>query len=245
MGLVNINNATITYKKHPAVHHLSGSFEMGSMTAVVGPNGSGKTTLLKGILGLKDVSEGAIKLEMPKEKVAYLPQSANIDRSFPINVCDLLFFGFFEKTGVFGRITKDMKERAEMALTSVGLKGFEKRTISTLSSGQFQRVLFARAMLQDAKLIILDEPFNAIDAKTTADLLELMHRWHDEKKTIIAVLHDIEQVKNNFPETLLIAREKIAWGPTKETLSAENLLKARRMMEAWNEGAPHCEIHNH
>ena len=244
MGVINISNATNTYKKHPAVHHLSGSFTEGSMTALVGPNGSGKTTLLKGILGLKEVNEGGIEVKMSREEIAYLPQSANIDRNFPINVIDFLMFGFFEKAGIFKRITEEMKEKAEVALQSVGLKGFEKRPIATLSIGQFQRILFARAMLQDAKLIILDEPFNAIDAKTTSDLLGLLQRWHGEKKTIIAVLHDIEQVRAHFPEALLIAREKIAWGPTKEALCAENLLKARHIMEAWNDGAEICTVHN-
>ena len=121
----------------------------------------------------------------------------------------------------------------------MGLTGFERRPISTLSGGQMQRALFARLLLQDAPVILLDEPFTAIDAKTTADLLDLVRRWHDEARTVVAVLHDLDMVKRIFPQTLLIAREPVAWGETAEVLSAENLLKARRMVEAYD---PHADV---
>jgi zinc/manganese transport system ATP-binding protein len=103
-----------------------------------------------------------------------------------------------------------------------------------------QRMLFARLLLQDARLIVLDEPFNAIDAKTCADLVELVHRWHDEKRTVLAALHDIDLVKANFPEALLLAREKVAWGATPSVLTPANLLKARQMCEAFDEEAIAC-----
>jgi zinc/manganese transport system ATP-binding protein len=114
---------------------------------------------------------------------------------------------------------------------------FEERPIGTLSGGQMQRALFARLLLQDARVIVLDEPFNAIDTKTVADLCALVQRWHGEKRTVIAALHDLELVKTMFPEALLLAREPVAWGPTKDVLTAENLLKARRMCEAFDENA--------
>jgi zinc/manganese transport system ATP-binding protein len=104
-------------------------------------------------------------------------------------------------------------------------------------------VLFARVMVQDAPVILLDEPFNAIDTRTTDDLLDLVRRWSGERRTIIAVLHDLDQVRRNFPETLLISRERIGWGATAETLTPENLKRARQMSEAWDEGAPLCEVH--
>jgi zinc/manganese transport system ATP-binding protein len=125
-------------------------------------------------------------------------------------------------------------------LQAVGLGGFESRWLSELSAGQVQRTLFARVLLQDADLILLDEPFNAIDARTTADLLLLLQRWRQEARTVIAVLHDIEQVREHFDETLLLAREPIAWGPTAEVLRAEHLFKARQMAEAWDDRAPPC-----
>jgi zinc/manganese transport system ATP-binding protein len=124
----------------------------------------------------------------------------------------------------------------------VGLSGFGARWLGELSAGQAQRVLFARVLLQDAGLILLDEPFNAIDARTTADLLALLHRWKQEARTVIAVLHDIEQVREHFEQVLLLARERVAWGPTAEVLKAEHLFKARQMAEAWDEAAPRCEV---
>ena len=131
-----------------------------------------------------------------------------------------------------------------LALGAVGLSGFENRGIGTLSGGQMQRLLFARVLLQDARLIVLDEPFNAIDAKTSADLLALVRRWHTEKRTVLAALHDMDLVRANFPETLLLARGKVAWAATSEVLTAENLSEARRMCEAFDEGAAPCAADN-
>jgi len=127
-------------------------------------------------------------------------------------------------------------------IVSVGLTGFENRAIGTLSGGQMQRMLFARVLLQDARLIVLDEPFNAIDAKTSADLLALIHRWHAEGRTVLAALHDMDLVRAHFPQTLLLAREPVAWGETAEVLTAENLLEARRMCEAFDDAAPACAV---
>ena len=126
------------------------------------------------------------------------------------------------------------------ALHAVGLHGFDRRLIGELSAGQFQRALFARLLLQDAPVILLDEPFNAIDARTTADLLALVHRWHGQARTIVAVLHDMEQVREHFSHTLLLARRCVAWGPTAQVLDARHLLEARKMAEAWDEAAPEC-----
>ena len=240
---VVLNNLTISYNKHPAIHHLNGEFEDGSLTAIIGPNGAGKTSILKAISGLLDTTEGNIKVKDTKKKsIAYLPQQSEIDKSFPITALEVIYLGFWEKVGVFSEISDEMHEKAKLALEAVGLKGFENRVIGTLSAGQFQRVLFARTMVQDANLILLDEPFTAIDSKTTSDLLNLVHRWHGEKRTVIAVLHDMEQVKENFPNTLLVARECIAWGKTKECLTPSNLLKARQMMECWDSSARVCNI---
>ncbi len=222
------------------MHHLSGRFAPGSLTAVVGPNGAGKSTLLKGIVGALKPFEGAIRLSGgPRTPIAYLPQAAEIDRSFPLSVYDLVAMGLWSRSGLFGGIARRDRTRVEEALSAVGLTGFERRPISTLSGGQMQRALFARLLLQDAPVILLDEPFTAIDAKTTADLLDLVRRWHAEKRTVVAVLHDLDLVKRVFPETLLIAREPVAWGKTGEVLGPENLLKARRMVEAFD---PHAHV---
>ncbi|MCC5977354.1 MAG: ABC transporter ATP-binding protein [Salinarimonas sp.] len=241
---IRFDDVTLGYGRHPAVHHLDGSIARGSLTAIVGPNGAGKSTLLKGIVGALRPLDGRIEMQRrgtaEGARVAYLPQAAELDRSFPIPVYDLVAMGLWNRRGLFGGISRADRGRIEEAIAAVGMTGFERRSIGTLSGGQMQRVLFARLLLQDASLILLDEPFTAIDAKTTRDLLDLVRRWHDEARTVIAVLHDIDLVREVFPETLLIAREPVAWGETNSVLHPENLLRARRMVEANDPFAQIC-----
>ncbi|RRH87295.1 ABC transporter ATP-binding protein [Variovorax beijingensis] len=239
---IRLNNLTVAYRGHPAVHHLSGEFAPGSLTAIVGPNGAGKTSLLAAIMGRIRPAEGKVSFDgASRDHVAWLPQQAEIDRSFPIRVFDLVALGHWGRLGCFRGIAAQQRDAVGNALDAVGLGGFQRRSIAELSAGQFQRVLFARVLLQDAPVILLDEPFNAIDARTTADLLAVVARWHAEARTVIAVLHDLEQVRLHFDRTLLMARRCVAWGPTAEVLHAENLFRARRMAEAWDEDAPVCK----
>ncbi len=240
-ALLRFSDVTLGYERHPAVHHLSGTLRAGSLTAVVGPNGAGKSTLLKGIVGLLRPLTGSIRREgLSRADIAYLPQQAEIDRSFPISVFDTVQLGHWHKVGPFRAIGGALAEEARHALDAVGLNGFERRPIGSLSAGQFQRVLFARMLLQDARLVLLDEPFAAIDARTTEDLLQVVKRWHGEHRTVVAVLHDFDQVRAHFPDTLLLARELVAWGPTAEALAAGNIARARLNSEAWDEAAPLC-----
>ena len=238
---IRFRDLTLGYDRHPAVHHLDGDVESGALLAICGPNGAGKSTLLKGIAGSLKPLSGAVALPHAKARdIAYLPQSADIDRSFPISVFDFVATGLWRSTGLFGGIGRRQQTKVLHALAAVGLNGFERRTIGTLSGGQMQRLLFARVLLQDARMIVLDEPFNAIDAKTSADLLELVKRWHAEGRTVLAALHDMDLVRANFPETLLLAREPVAWGATAQVLTQENLLAARRMCEAFDDSAAPC-----
>ncbi len=237
---LRFDDLTLGYDNHPAVHHLNGALAHGSLTAVVGPNGSGKSTLLKGIVGAIKPMAGGIEHHSGC-RMAYLPQHSEIDRHFPARVFDLVALGLWPKRGMLKRFTPSDEEAIEKALAAVGLEGFRERPIDTLSGGQLQRTLFARVLLQDADLILLDEPFNAIDQRTLSDLVELIHVWHGEKRTVVVVLHDLELVRNHFPETLLLARQPVAWGQTKEVLMPSNLLKARQFHEAWDDHAPWCE----
>ncbi|EJJ28919.1 metal ABC transporter ATP-binding protein [Rhizobium sp. CF142] len=239
--VIRLDNLTVSYDRHPAVHHLSGTFEPGSLTAIAGPNGAGKSTLLKAIMGELRPAEGRVEHRLQRTDFGYLPQAAEINRRFPISVLDTVLLGSWRSAGAFGRIAKQDAACARDALATVGLEGFEKRHIGSLSAGQFQRVLFARLLLQDARIILLDEPFTAIDARTTRDLLDIVVRWHGDGRTVIAVLHDFEQVRAHFPETLLLARRLIGWGPTQEVMSSANLLQARAMAERWDEDAEACE----
>ncbi|MCX5571881.1 metal ABC transporter ATP-binding protein [Kaistia nematophila] len=240
---IRLDNLTLSYRRHPAVHHVSGTFEPGSFTAIFGPNGAGKSTLLKGIVGLIKPDSGRISLEgVGRNDIGYLPQQSALDRSFPMRVLDVAAMGLWRKAGIFSSIGRKQLGAVEAALAAVGLTGFEDRIIGTLSGGQFQRALFARLLLQDTKLILLDEPFTAIDARTCEDLLALISGWHADGRTVVTVLHDIDLVRERIPETLLLAREMVAWGPTTEVMTDANLARARHLHEAFEDNAELCEM---
>lgn len=236
---LTFENLTLGYNRHPAVHHMNGVVRKGSLVAVVGGNGSGKSTLMKGIVGLLRPMGGTCSIA-PGTRFAYLPQLSELDRSFPARVLDLVSLGLWPKRGLLGRRSAEDRQAVLKALMAVGLEGFEKRAIDTLSGGQMQRALFARVLVQDADLILLDEPFNAVDARTLSDLIGLIKHWQGQSRTVMVVVHDLDLVREHFPEALLMARRPVAWGEARQTLSAENLLRARQFGEAWDENAPWC-----
>lgn len=239
LPVIRLQDVTVSHDRRPAVHHLSGAFEAGSMTAIVGPNGAGKTTLLRAIMGLQS-AEGSLAVEGARRgDLAYLPQQSELDRQFPLTVYDLVLMGHWPRAGAFRSITRPQRASACEALSAVGLEGLEDRPVGTLSAGQLQRAMFARVLVQDARVLLLDEPFNAIDMRTTANLLDIVVRWHRERRTVLCVLHDLELVRAHFPRTLLIACEPVAWGPTAEALTPANLLRARAMAERWSEDGEH------
>ncbi|MDR3494317.1 MAG: ABC transporter ATP-binding protein [Ancalomicrobiaceae bacterium] len=238
---IRFENLTLGYDRHPALHHLTGEVKPGSLLAVIGPNGAGKSTLLKGVVGALKPIGGQLKLDAIEGRdIAYLPQLADVDRSFPLNLYDFVAMGLWRTVGAFGTIGPKSAAKVAAAISAVGLEGFERRSIGTLSGGQMQRTLFARLLLQDARVILLDEPFNAIDTRTASDLIALIHRWHGEGRTIVTVLHDLETVRRHFPETMLLARECIAWGATRDVCTPANLLAARHMVEAFDRDAVAC-----
>jgi len=231
---IAIRNLTVSYNRVPAVHHLSGDFPAGSLTAVVGPNGAGKSTLLNTIAGVLKPDEGSVTLSgIARRDIAYLPQRANVDQSFPISVLDTVSLGLWRETGALGPASDDGRKRMLAALARLGLKGLGHRPIGSLSVGQFQRVLFARLLLQDAGLILLDEPFAGLDTPTTTDLMHLVGDWNAQGRTVVAVLHDLAQVKAMFPRALLLSRGCVAWGATQLVLTADNLAAAGYAPEPW------------
>lgn len=239
--MIRLENLTLGYERHPAVHHLNLTIAAGDLVAVVGPNGAGKSTLLKGLAGEIPPLGGHIHMGTGgREKVAYLPQKSEMDTDFPLSVFDLVALGLWRETGPFGGLRPAGVARVKAALITVGLEGFELRPIGTLSGGQFQRARFARLLLQDAPIVLLDEPFAAIDTRTTEDLMRLVLDWHCNGRTVLAVLHDLEEVRRHFPTCLLVAREPIAFGETAKVLSRDNLKAARRRSEAFDDHAPVC-----
>lgn len=231
---VYVSNVTVSYQRRPAVHHVSGRFECGVATAIVGPNGAGKSTLLKAIAGILPLDHGKVALsDCSPNEMAYLPQKAEIDLSMPMTVFELVATGLWRRMGAFAGMDAAGLARVEQALVQVGMQDFSARPLAALSIGQLQRVLFARILVQDAPVILLDEPFNAVDAKTTEVLLGLVRRWQEEQRTVIAVLHDFEQVKRYFQSALLLAHEVVAWGAPSEVLTTQNLMRANERCAHW------------
>lgn len=240
---VILNNVTISYARHPAIHHISGEFKAGSLTAITGPNGAGKSTLLKAIAGVIPVREGSITVQgTSHDRIAYLPQSTIYERDFPLSVLHLVCTGAWRETGGYSAITPQLITQAMNALEEVGMSASAKRNLSTLSAGQFQRVLFARLLMQDASLILLDEPFNALDSSTVEHLLGVVANWHTQGKTVLCILHDINQIKKVFPQCMLLARECLGWGSTQSVLQSGQFADARFFLEPKPAQAPEiCE----
>lgn len=224
--MITLQNLTVCYRKHPAIHHISGEFAAGSHTAIVGPNGAGKTTLLKALVGLLP-STGQISIH---GEAGYLPQLTELDRQFPLTVEELALAGDWKDSGNWGRIRDDARERARAALERVGLESHAERPLATLSGGQLQRARFARLIMQDAPVMLLDEPFNSLDHRTQEVLLTILDEWHASGKTLVTVVHDLALARSRFPDALLLAREVIARGATRAVLTPENLARAQSAM---------------
>ena len=236
---IKIQNLTVSYNFHPAVHHLNATINQGQWVAIVGPNGAGKSTLLDTLAGIITDYEGSIEGINPNS-VAYLPQQTKLDKDFPITVFELISTGLWQEIGFSGGLSYIQIEKCMNALTAVGLDGFENRLINTLSGGQLQRSLFARVLLQDQQVILLDEPFNAIDTKTLIDLTLVIKEWQSKNRTIIMVTHDLEYVRDNCPSSMLLAKECIDYGSTNVVLTKENLDNAKKVSEAFDENAAWC-----
>jgi len=243
--ILSFENLTLGYNRHPAVHHLRGQLSHGSLLAIVGPNGAGKSTLLKAIAGVLRPLQGHIDYHgLHHRHIAYLTQEPTLDLSFPITVHDFVAMGLWRAIGGFAGLNGAQRRRIDETISAVGLNGLQTRPIGAVSGGQLQRALFARVMLQDAALVLLDEPYRAVDAASIRDLSALVQQWHREGRTVIAVLHDLDHVCQEYPQTLLLAREVIAYGDTASVLSAANLQRARELADDRSpetEGTPICQ----
>lgn len=238
-----LDNITCSYRSVPAVHHACARFEQGQAWAIVGPNGAGKSTLLKAIMGLLPVDTGEVQWQgLRRADLAYLPQQSEIDRSLPVSVLELTALGLWHEMGLFGGLRKAQRARVLQALQRVGMDDLADRPISALSGGQFQRVLFARLLVQDAKFLLLDEPFAGMDARTTATLLSVLADSVQQGKGVIAVVHDREQARTQFDHTLLIAREVLASGASRAVLTPANLQRADGFHGAVDVESGWCDV---
>ncbi len=219
-SVIEYRQLTVRFHGRTVLHQIDGRVEAGSLTAIVGANGAGKSTLLRATLGLVPWASGSVQLHVPRQRVAYLAQRSDIQQGFPIAVLDCVMLGFWPSRRWWQGVGALQREQALQALDAAGLSSVAHRPVGELSAGQFQRMLFVRAILQDAQLILLDEPFNAVDTDTTRHLLSVIRQWHDEGRTVLAVLHDPEQVRRWFPRTLHLDDGHLAsWGNTPEVLA--------------------------
>ncbi|MBV9247788.1 MAG: ATP-binding cassette domain-containing protein [Acetobacteraceae bacterium] len=213
-AFIVLRDVTVHYGSRVAVEDVSGRFAPGSLTAVVGANGAGKSTLLGAIAGTVRFSGVVECPARARGRLAFLPQRAALDVSYPLTVAELIAVGGWRSFGAFRAPSAAVRAQVAEAAAAVGLTGRLRRRIAELSVGELQRALFARLILQDAAVILLDEPFAAVDAPTTGTLLDLIARWHQEGRTVVTVLHDLDLVRTRFPSALVLARRCISWGPT-------------------------------
>jgi len=224
---IEVRNVQVRHGRNVALENVSGCFAGGSLTAVVGPNGAGKSTLLNVLSGLARPNRGEVVCPARgRRQMAYLQQQTELDRDFPVTVAEIVGLGLWRDFGAFRAPPRVVADRVAEAVGAVGLLDQLNRRIGELSAGQLRRTFFARLLLLEAEVMLLDEPFAAVDTRTVDVLLALMARWHTEGRTIVAVMHEVSQVRAHFPSTLLLARSPIAWGDTSAVLTADNLAQA-------------------
>lgn len=224
---VTLDAVSAGYSGRWAVEQVSGRFAPGTLTAIVGPNGAGKSTLVAMLAGIVRAQSGSIRTEgATPDAIGYLPQATAIERSYPVSALEFAALGRWREFGAFGTPPYGLLPEVMAALQAAGLQDKATAPIGELSIGQFRRLLFARLIVQQARLVLLDEPFAAVDAQTTDDLLAVLRGWHAEGRTVIAVLHDIGQVRDVFPTALLLNRRVVAWDATATALTPDNLAAA-------------------
>jgi len=222
---------TVSYGSRPVLWDVDASFPVGSLSAIVGPNGAGKSTLLKAALGLIPSDAGQVLIEgrpvrAARDRVAYVPQRDAIDWDFPITVREVVEMGLYAKTGWVRRVGRASAAKVDACLDRVGMTEYAKRQIGQLSGGQRQRVFIARALAQEAPVMVMDEPFAGVDARTEASILGLLGDLRDEGRSVIVVHHDLATVRGAFDWVLLINVRTVAAGPVAEVLTPETLRRA-------------------
>jgi len=225
---IDVRDLTVAYGEKPVLWDIDLEVPSGVLMAVVGPNGAGKTTFLKSILGLVRTAAGSVLINgRPyadmRQRVAYVPQRGSVDWDFPTNVLDVVMMGLYGQVGWVRRPGRAERDRALMALDQVGMESFAERQISQLSGGQQQRVFLARALVQDADIYFMDEPFQGVDATTERAIIDLLRALRERGKTVVVVHHDLQTVPEYFDHVMLLNVRRIASGPVGDVFTEEHL----------------------
>ncbi len=225
---IHVEDLTVAYNNEPALWDIDMEVPKGLLMAIIGPNGAGKTTMLKAILGLVKPNAGQIYIfgkpsEKQKKLIAYVPQKTSVDWDFPVSVLDTVLMGTYSSIGWIRRPGKVSRQKAMDALKMVGLADLKNRQIGELSGGQQQRVFLARALVQDADVFLMDEPFQGVDQATEKTIIEILRTLRSNGKTVAVVHHDLQTVTEYFDWAFLVNVRRIAVGPVKEVFTEENL----------------------
>ena len=221
MNAIEIKNLTVAYGENIALEDLNLNIEVGSLMALVGPNGAGKSTLIKTILKFLKQITGEIKINA--KTLAYVPQRNSVDWDFPTTLFDVVEMGCYGRVGLFKRVSKEEKQKVLKAIEQVGMLEFKDRQISELSGGQQQRAFIARALVQEADIYLMDEPFQGVDSTTEKSIVEILKKLKAEGKTIIVVHHDLQTVATYFESVALINKAVIVSGKVSEVFTQENI----------------------
>lgn len=221
MNAIEIRNLTVAYGENIALENLNLDVEAGSLMALVGPNGAGKSTLIKTILRFLKQITGEIKIN--GKTLAYVPQRNSVDWDFPTTLFDVVEMGCYGRVGLFKRVSKEEKQKVLKAIEQVGMLDFKDRQISELSGGQQQRAFIARALVQEADIYLMDEPFQGVDSTTEKSIVDILKKLKSEGKTLIVVHHDLQTVPTYFETVTFINKSVIASGKIKEVFTQENI----------------------
>ncbi|EGN63570.1 zinc ABC transporter, ATP-binding protein [Fusobacterium animalis 11_3_2] len=226
MNAIEIKNLTVAYGENIALEDFNLDVEIGSLMALVGPNGAGKSTLIKTILKFLKQITGEIKIS--KKSLAYVPQRNSVDWDFPTTLFDVVEMGCYGRVGLFKRVNKEEKVKVLKAIEQVGMLDFKDRQISELSGGQQQRTFIARALVQEADIYLMDEPFQGVDSTTEKSIVDILKKLKSDGKTLLVVHHDLQTVPTYFESVTFINKTVIATGKVKEVFTQENIDKTYR-----------------
>ena len=226
MNAIEIRNLTVAYGENIALENLNLDVEAGSLMALVGPNGAGKSTLIKTILKFLKQITGEIKIN--GKTLAYVPQRNSVDWDFPTTLFDVVEMGCYGRVGFFKRVSTEEKQKVLKAIEQVGMLDFKDRQISELSGGQQQRAFIARALVQEADIYLMDEPFQGVDTTTEKSIVEVLKKLKSEGKTLLVVHHDLQTVPTYFESVTFINRTVVVSGKVKEVFTQENIDKTYR-----------------